>query len=168
MRTILIDMTKYREYFTENRGGKVPEGTLAGTPEADGLKPVRELSVFLYACRCCKDAPCVTVCPQDALRKNDKGMISRSTNRCVACKSCVAICPFGTMMNDFYEYRRNKALWFNLKDEKERIRFIRESPSGVVQETDMTEDAENNIYELSPGVLIKDYSWEKLKNEPAG
>ncbi|MCF8307900.1 MAG: 4Fe-4S binding protein [Bacteroidales bacterium] len=163
MNNILIDLTKYRECINEGCDKKVPEGVIGGEPETNGLKPLRELAVFTYTCRQCEDAPCVTVCPEDALEKNEDGMIIRSTNLCVACKSCVTICPFGTMMSDFYEYKRTENLYFNLKDEKEKERFINESPEGTVQYTDKEKDEENNIYELMPGILVKDYPWEKLK-----
>ena len=164
MQNILIDLTKYRECVQEGCDRQVPEGLVPGSPETNGLKPLRELAVFTFTCRRCEDAPCVTVCPEDALEKNEDGMIIRSTNLCVACKSCVTICPFGTMMSDFYEYRRSEQLYFNLKDEKERQRFIEESPQGTVKFTDQQKDEENEIYELMPGILVKDYPWEKLKN----
>jgi len=164
MQNILIDLTKYRECVQEGCDRQVPEGLVPGNPEANGLKPLRELAVFTYTCRRCEDAPCVTVCPEDALEKNKDGMITRSTNLCVACKSCVTICPFGTMMSDFYEYKRTEQLYFNLKDEKEMERFVSESPEGTVEFTDREKDEGNNIYELMPGILIKDYPWEKLKN----
>ncbi len=164
MKNILIDLAKYRECATRACDQLVPEGLHTSVPESHGLKSIRELAAFTYTCRRCQDAPCVSVCPEEALKKNDDGMIIRSTNLCVACKSCVVICPFGTMMSDFYEYNRTKELYFNLKDESDRERFMKESPEGSVQFTDQGQDQENNIFELMPGILIKDYSWEKLKN----
>ncbi len=163
MKSILIDMTKYRECYPGGCDRIVPEGVLPGSPETEGLKSLRELAAFTLACRRCKDAPCIAVCPQEALKKNDDGFIIRSTNLCVACKSCVVICPFGTMMSDFYEYKRTESLYFNLKDKKERERFIKESPDGTVIETEEKEDEGKNIYELMPGIMIKDHSWEELK-----
>lgn len=163
MENILIDMTKYRDCSAEGCDRKVPEGILPGSPETGGLKTLRELAVFARACRRCKDAPCIAVCPQDALKKNEDDFIIRSTNLCVACKSCVVICPFGTMMSDFYEYKRTESLYFNLKDKKERERFINESPAGAVKETEEKADEEKNIFELMPGILIKDHPWEELK-----
>jgi Fe-S-cluster-containing hydrogenase component 2 len=163
MKNILIDMTKYRDCAGEGCDRKVPEGIMSSSPETGGLKTVRELAVFTFTCRRCKDAPCIAVCPEDALKRNDYGMIVRSTNLCVACKSCVTICPFGTMMSDFYEYKRTVSLYFNLKDAKELVRFMRESPEGTIQFTDMEENEKKNIYQLLPGILIKDYPWEKLK-----
>ncbi len=160
---ILIDMIKYREYLTGGSNRNIPEGIVPGSPETGGLKPLRELAAFLLACRRCSDAPCIAVCPQEALKKNEDDFIVRSTNLCVACKSCVVICPFGTMMSDFYEYKRTESLYFNLKDTKERERFINKSPAGTVSETEEKADEEHNIFELVPGIMIKDHTWDEIK-----
>lgn len=164
MKTILIDLTKYRECGGSSCDQLLPEGIVSDFPEVNGLKSLRELAIFAYTCRRCKDAPCVEVCPEEALMKNDDGMIMRSTHRCVACKSCVVACPFGTMMTDFYEYQRTKKLYYHLKDESERKRFVNESPEGTVTFTDLEKDEENNIYELIPGILVRDHPWTELKN----
>ncbi|MCF8331117.1 MAG: 4Fe-4S binding protein [Bacteroidales bacterium] len=164
MRTILIDLTKYRECEQGGCDMKVPEGLISQPPETNGLKSLRELAVFTYACRRCEDAPCVEVCPEEALDKDSNGMIIRSTHLCVACKSCVTICPFGTMMSDFYEYKRDESLYYNLHDDQQLDEFIKRSPEGTVQLTDENTKDQDNIFELMPGILVKDHSWEKLKN----
>jgi formate dehydrogenase iron-sulfur subunit len=164
MKTILIDLIKYRQCVASGCDRKVPEGILSDFPEMNGLKPLREMAAFAYSCRRCKDAPCVEVCPEEALKKDSSGMIIRSTNLCVACKSCVTICPFGTMMSDFYEYKRNEKLYYNLNDDNELEKFVRGSPQGTVEFTDQQADANKNIFELMPGVLVKDHSWDTLKN----
>lgn len=161
---LLIDLDQYRECLEAGCDRKVPEGILSEFPETHGLKPLRELAVFVSSCRRCEDAPCIEVCPEEALDKDENGMIIRSSHLCVACKSCVAICPFGTMMSDFYEYKRNEALYYNLADERELEEFVSNSPEGTVQviEHDKKPDGED-IFELMPGILVKDHSWEKLK-----
>lgn len=164
MKKILIDLIKYRECTLEGCNRPIAEGLLPGNPETGGLKPIREIAVFAYSCRRCKDAPCVEVCPEEALKKDENGMIIRSTNLCVGCKSCVTICPFGTMMSDFYEYKRTDSLYFNIRDEKELERFVKESPDNAVRFTDEEQDASENIFELMPGVLVRDYPWEKIKS----
>jgi len=160
---LLIDLIKYRECQKGSCDSPVPEGIISNKPNTNGRKSIRELAVFAYSCRRCKDAPCITVCPEEALKKDDNGMIIRSTNLCVACKSCVSICPFGTMMSDFYAYKRNPGLCFDLNDETEMKCFVEESPEGTVQLTDQEKDEKNNIYELLPGILVRDHDWEKLK-----
>src|SRR5208283_3813620 len=43
----------------------------------------------------CPDAPCVTVCPADALsREGEFGHVMVDEKRCASCSSCVLSCPF--------------------------------------------------------------------------
>ena len=117
------------------------------------------MAVFQFTCRKCKDAPCIEVCPADALEKDDKGNISRSTNLCISCKSCVVICPFGTMMTDFFEYHRDEENYYDLKDEKELELWINNSPEGAISLVDMDEDPEQNIYKLNENILVRERMW---------
>ncbi len=160
---LLIDLDKYRECSYRNCDQSVPDGILTGNPDTNGRKSIRELAVFAYSCRRCKDAPCISVCPEEALKKDDNGMVMRSTNLCVACKSCVSICPFGTMMTDFFSYWRNPDDYYNLNDPGERELFVKNSPEGAVILTDQEKGEDKNIYELLPGILIKDKSWREIK-----
>ncbi len=153
---ILIDMIKLRAAMTANPDQLLPEALYYTSANSNGLKTIRELAIFRYTCRRCQDAPCITVCPADALEKDEEGLITRHTNLCVSCKSCVTICPFGTMMTDFFKHHRNKDLFYDLKDEDDLKRFIAESPEGTVIMTDQDEAPENNIYRLNEKVLIRD------------
>ncbi len=160
---ILIDLTKYRVPIGGSCDHSPPEGHYEIGPKENGLKTIRELAVFRFTCRRCTDAPCISVCPADALEKDDEGLITRSTNLCVSCKSCVTICPFGTMMTDFFTHHRNKENCFNLKDKKELDKFIQSSPEGVVSIVDMDEDPKQNIFRLNENILIREFCWDTNK-----
>ncbi len=95
----------------------------------------------------------------NALEKNEEGFISRFTNLCVSCKSCVVICPFGTMMTDFFDYHRNKGNYYDLLDELELEQFIKNSPEGAVQLTSMDENPEEHIFKLNDHILIREQMW---------
>jgi len=79
---------------------KVLEEALAESP-----KPKRRVSVEVAGefavpiqCRHCEDAPCITVCPTDAIhRREDNGPVLIEQNKCVGCKFCLAACPFGVI-----------------------------------------------------------------------
>lgn len=156
-RKILIDMIKLRSAMVEDSTMALPEAYFYPSLNINGLKTVRELATFRFTCRKCEEAPCINVCPADALEKDDNGVVARHTNLCVSCKSCVTICPFGTMMSDFFIHHRDKDLFYDLKDEKEMIKFIEACPVGTVTITDDDESPEKNIYSLNEKVLIKDY-----------
>lgn len=47
-------------------------------------------------CMHCDDPTCAQVCPADAIKKNETGVVMSSLKpRCVACSNCVLACPFG-------------------------------------------------------------------------
>lgn len=154
---ILIDMIRLRAAMTENSSMELPEAVFYQSDNANGLKTIRELATFRFTCRKCEDAPCIAVCPADALEKDEEGVINRHTNLCISCKSCVTICPFGTMMTDFFKHHRNKDIFYDLTDENELKKFIEACPPGTVTLTDEDESPENNIYKLNDKVLVKEY-----------
>jgi len=157
---LLIDMIRLREAMAENHDIKLPEALFYPTANSNGLKTVRELAVFRFTCRKCEDAPCIAACPAEALEKDEEGIINRHTNLCISCKSCVTICPFGTMMTDFFRHHRNKDLYYDLTDNNDIDRFISSCPPGTVSLTDMKESPEDNIYKLNERVLIKELMYK--------
>lgn len=157
---LLIDLIKLREAMAENCDLQLPEALYYPAANVNGLKTVRELASFRFTCRRCKDAPCISVCPADALEKDEEGIITRYTNLCIACKSCVTICPFGTMMTDFFVHHRNRDLFFDLNNGTELIKFIEASPPGTVSLTEDDESPEKNIYSLNDRILIREYLYE--------
>jgi len=161
---ILIDLEKFRSPRGESCDVSPPEGFFGFSMDGHGLKSIRELAVFQFTCRKCSDAPCISVCPADALEKDEQGIISRSTNLCISCKSCVVICPFGTIMTDFFEYHRDKENYYDLSDETELEMWIRNSPEGAVTRVDMEEDPEQHIYKLNEHILVRERIWKTDQN----
>ena len=150
-------MIKMRKALSENPGFTVPEALYYNGINDNGLKTIRELATFRFTCRKCEDAPCIAACPAEALEKDEDGIISRYTNLCISCKSCVTICPFGTMMTDFFKHHRNRDLFYDLTDDNDVEKFVKACPSGTVTLTDSDEWHEGHIYSLNEKVLIKDY-----------
>jgi len=49
-------------------------------------------------CRHCEDAPCIRVCPTDALHRfSDDGPVLLVAERCIGCRLCLIVCPFGVI-----------------------------------------------------------------------
>jgi Fe-S-cluster-containing hydrogenase component 2 len=162
-RQVLIDMIRLRSVMAENPEQSLPEGFFSQPVTSKGLKTVRELATFRFTCRKCEDAPCIAVCPAEALEKDSDGLVDRHTNLCISCKSCVTICPFGTMMTDYFKHHRNKDLFYDLNDPEEVELFIAACPPGTVSVTDSDEDPEKNIFRLNDNVLIKEYLYMSEK-----
>lgn len=52
-------------------------------------------------CRQCEDAPCMQICPTDALHRADKDSpVVIDDDKCIGCKWCVLACPFGVIRLD--------------------------------------------------------------------
>jgi Fe-S-cluster-containing hydrogenase component 2 len=154
-KNILIDMLKLRDY-PECK----PDGIFKDPDFNTEFKSIRELATFLFTCRKCKDAPCVAVCPSGALEKSENEMVTRSLNLCVRCKSCIVICPFGTLMDDLFEKKERKN-FFDLSDEGEVDRFVEESPDGTISFYDGGSDPDHHIYQLTDMILVRDYPWNQ-------
>ncbi len=47
-------------------------------------------------CMHCDDPTCAEVCPADAIKRNEDGIVQSALKpRCIACANCVLACPFG-------------------------------------------------------------------------
>jgi carbon-monoxide dehydrogenase iron sulfur subunit len=59
----------------------------------------RDVGCYLpVTCQQCEDAPCVAVCPKEALAYDPELMRVRiDYERCISCRMCVAACPYGAM-----------------------------------------------------------------------
>jgi carbon-monoxide dehydrogenase iron sulfur subunit len=51
-------------------------------------------------CMNCENAPCAHVCPTKALYLTDEGIVGKDESKCVGCKACVLVCPFGVIRLD--------------------------------------------------------------------
>jgi Fe-S-cluster-containing dehydrogenase component len=49
-----------------------------------------------YVCWHCDEPTCAQVCPADAIKKGEDGVVMSALKpRCIACSNCVLACPFG-------------------------------------------------------------------------
>lgn len=160
---VLIDMIKLRAAMTENASLELPEALCYNTVNTNGLKTIRELATFRFTCRRCEDAPCISVCPVEALEKDKEGVIMRHTNLCISCKSCVTICPFGTIMTDFFKHHRNRDLLYDLCDDSQVEMFVAACPPGTAILTDGEEKPGEHIFKLNDKVLIREYIYNTEK-----
>jgi Fe-S-cluster-containing hydrogenase component 2 len=151
---LLIDLIKLRELDDIKTDGVFREGESFKV-----FKTIRELATFQYTCRRCENAPCINACPAEALEKDDDGIVTRAVNLCIRCKSCIVICPFGTMMDDLFAAKTSGYNFFDLSDEKEMKEFARAFPDDVVRIVEMEENPDEKIYQLNDKILVKELMW---------
>ena len=72
--------------------------THRGTPmiTVEFLDRFRSAATAPTICMHCQDPTCAQVCPADAIKKTEDGVVQSSLKpRCIACSNCVLACPFG-------------------------------------------------------------------------
>lgn len=65
-----------------------------------GTYPHTRRLFSVMRCNHCEDAPCVEICPVEALYIRDDGIVDFNKNRCIACKSCTQACPYDAIYID--------------------------------------------------------------------
>ncbi|MBN1416272.1 MAG: hypothetical protein JW973_14315 [Bacteroidales bacterium] len=152
---LLIDLLSLREMK------QVPADIVMKAGQHNlSFKTIRELATFQFTCRHCENAPCIKVCPADALDKDENGLVSRAVNLCVRCKSCIVACPFGTMMDDLFAVKTSGKRFIRLEDEKDMEEFASLFPGDVVTVVDREENPDEHIYKLNDSILIKEFNWQ--------
>ena len=151
---LLIDLLKLRDLDDIKMEGVFREGESFKV-----FKTIRELATFQFTCRKCENAPCINACPAEALEKDADGVVTRAVNLCIRCKSCIVICPFGTMMNDLFEVKTSGYRFFDLNDEKEMTEFAKTFPEDVVRIVEMDENPDEKIFKLNDKILVKELMW---------
>ena len=62
----------------------------------DFLDRANTIATVPSVCMHCDDPTCAKVCPADAIKKTEDGVVQSSLKpRCIACSNCVLACPFG-------------------------------------------------------------------------
>jgi len=88
-----VEHTKSRDLFTAVREEPNARSRVTVGQGAQYAVPLQ--------CRHCADAPCVGICPTDALKRDEEsGLVLVDQDACIGCNWCVLACPFGVISVD--------------------------------------------------------------------
>lgn len=59
-----------------------------------GKYPSIKRSFLVQRCNHCTDAPCVAICPVNALQKRPDGIVDVDRDACIGCRACMQACPY--------------------------------------------------------------------------
>lgn len=65
-----------------------------------GTYPDVSLFHLALSCNHCDEPACVAGCPTAALHKADDGTVQYDADRCVVCRNCMTVCPYGAPQHD--------------------------------------------------------------------
>lgn len=65
-----------------------------------GAYPDVDLFHLVLSCNHCERPACVAGCPTAALHKAGDGTVQYDADRCVVCRNCMTVCPYGAPQHD--------------------------------------------------------------------
>ncbi len=65
-----------------------------------GMYPNTRRLFSVMRCNHCTEAPCVEICPVQALYTREDGIVDFDNNACIGCKSCMQACPYDALYID--------------------------------------------------------------------
>jgi len=103
------------------------------------------------ACKHCKEPLCLTVCPVDAITKDEAtGIVMRSVMICIGCQSCAYACPFGVIDAPLVRHVSQKCSLCS--DRQEGPRCVAACSSGALK---FLSDEEINKHQIGMRMVSK-------------
>lgn len=65
-----------------------------------GEYPNTQRVFSVMRCNHCTNAPCVEICPVEALHYREDGIVDFDNERCIGCKACMQACPYDALYID--------------------------------------------------------------------
>jgi len=134
-------------------------------PGNRGIDRLRELVTYALVCRRCEYGTCVQACPVEALERDDAGVLSRYSMRCIGCGSCAHACPFGTIYIDLLRYQLSGCDLCRDRALGEPPLCVPSCPYGALEYREVEEDGEKGIYCIDERLAVLSHHWMRNRNK---
>jgi electron transport protein HydN len=68
-------------------------------------KDMAKYEFAIVICRQCESPDCMAACPNEAIRRNERGIVMIFQDECLQCGTCIEACPYDAI---FYNYAQDK------------------------------------------------------------
>lgn len=130
-------------------------------PANNGIISLLELITMSQTCRKCEEAPCVKVCPNEALEKQPDGSLKRYSMRCTSCKTCAIACPFGTIYPELLPYLTSRCDYCLKTITQQEPECVKSCPEGAVRFIEIEESKDKDIYLVGENLAVHSVPWRK-------
>lgn len=114
----------------------------------------------ILVCRRCEEKFCVKACPNEALEKIENNIVVKHQFRCIACKTCMIACPFGTIYPEILSYVTSACDYCLGRVEREPI-CVTTCPEKALKYIEIEESKEKNIYLIDEKLAVRCFKWSK-------
>ena len=122
-------------------------------PARSRIKVVKEEGGCVpVSCQQCLQAPCLAVCPVRAISRDESlNRVVIDYDRCIKCRMCVAVCPFGAIG---FDTLAEKTIKCDLCDgDPQCARFCEPKAIQYVEATTVSDAKKRATAEKLPGIL---------------
>jgi Fe-S-cluster-containing dehydrogenase component len=131
-------------------------------PGNNGVISLRERAAMTVLCRRCENPVCVSVCPREALERDEGGVLRRYGVRCVGCKSCSIACPFGTLLPEVIPYAISVCDYcIERLQENELPVCVTSCPLHAVRFEEMEGEVPKNNHIVDEHLVVHAIPWKK-------
>ncbi|HID56098.1 TPA: 4Fe-4S dicluster domain-containing protein [Candidatus Poribacteria bacterium] len=123
---------------------------------------IAEDASFPFICRHCEEPACKAACPQDAIRRDENGVIRRLSMLCIGCKSCSLACPFGVIEPELKAHIISKCdLCLERLEKGEEPACVSSCPAGALKFVEVSESVKEGQFILVGARTAAHIPWRR-------